>query len=123
MITYTLNNNGEEFQYPSYMKRVDGFLGSNFFKQWIPNWTKLLGHFYNQPNILGIEIGCYVGDCAVFCAERIANGSNSIHICIDINDHEFLLNNISHHKNIKFIKGKSYNILKNMEPKTADYIC
>lgn len=111
MSEYTLVKTIDSFTYPSHMKRPDGFFGSNFFEKWIPLWEQYLGHLSNKPNINGIEIGCLHGDCSVFCAEKIANGQGSIHYAVDINENEYLKNNVSPYFNIKFIKGKSYEIL------------
>ena len=107
------------------MKRPDGFFGSNFFSKWIPKWQTYLGHLSGRPNILGIEIGALHGDCSVYCADKIANGENSLHCCIDIDSNEYLQNNILPYKNIQFIEGKSYDVLKNPNtflPDTIDYI-
>jgi hypothetical protein len=97
---YTLVRDITTYVYPEHMKRPEGFFGSNFFEKWIPNWKKHLGHFTDKPNVLGIEIGTLHGDCAVFCAEKIANGENSLHCAIDINESEFLKNNIAPTKTI-----------------------
>jgi hypothetical protein len=113
------------YTYPSHMKRPEGFFGSNFFEKWIPDWQNLLGHLSGKPNVLGIEIGSLHGDCSVFCADRITNGENSLHVCVDINDNEYLQNNIKPYKNIQYIQGKSYDVLRNPNifiPGTADYI-
>lgn len=122
---YTLVKDITTYVYPPHMKRPEGFFGSNFFEKWIPKWRKHLDHLSGKPNVLGIEVGCLHGDCTVFCAEKIANGENSIHFAIDISETEFLKNNIAPYKNIQFMKGKSYDILRNPNaflPKTADYI-
>lgn len=122
---YTLKKSITTFDYPPHMKRPEGFFGSNFFEKWITNWERHLAHLVGKPNVLGIEIGTLHGDCAVFCAERIANGENSLHCCIDINETEFLKNNIAPYKNIQFIQGRSYDVLRNPHiflPETADYI-
>ena len=112
MSEYTLLKDITSYNYPSHMKRPDGFFGSNFFEKWIPNWQSKLKHIAGQPNILGIEIGCLHGDCSVFCAEKISNGPDSIHYCIDINNNEYFANNIFPYKNIKFIQGRSCDVLK-----------
>ena len=123
MSEYTLVRDITSYTYPSHMKRPEGFFGSNFFEKWIPNWQTHLGHLSNKPNVVGIEVGALHGDCAVFCADKIANGEGSIHYTIDINDTEYLRNNITPYKNIIFVKGKSYDILrKDFFPQTADYI-
>ena len=125
MSEYTLKRDITSYNYPSHMKRPEGFLGSNFFEKWIPRWEKHLHHLIGTPNVLGIEIGALYGDCSVFCAEKIVTGENSLHCAIDINETEFLKNNILPYKNIQFIKGKSYDVFRNpgiFIPETADYI-
>jgi hypothetical protein len=125
MSEYTLIKNINSYFYPTHMKRPEGFFGSNFFEKWIPFWEQALGHLSNRENVVGIEIGSLHGDCAVFCADKITNGNNSCHYAIDININEYLTNNIAPYKNIKFIHGKSYDILRNsslFSPNMADYI-
>lgn len=68
MNEYTLKQDITSYKYPSHMIRPDGFFGSNFFEKWIPNWIDKLSHISGNPNITGIEIGCFNGDCSVFCA-------------------------------------------------------
>lgn len=125
MSEYTLVKNMTSYVYPSHMKRPEGFFGSNFFEKWIPAWKTHLGHLSGQPNVVGIEIGTLHGDCAVFCAETFVNGPNSVHYAVDINETEYLTNNLSPYigKNVKFIKGKSYDVLRHDFPdQFADYI-
>ena len=124
-VQYTLKRDITSFTYPSHMKRPEGFFGSNFFEKWIPNWEKHLGHIAGKPNIVGIEIGVLHGDCAVFCAEKIVNGEGSVLYAVDINETEYLKNNIAPYlgKNVQFIKGRSYDVLRhNFKEQTADYI-
>lgn len=96
------------------MKRPEGFFGSNFFEQWIPNWQGQLALIAGKPNIVGVEVGVLHGDCTVFCADRIANGENSVHYAIDINENEYLQNNIAPYSNVKFIKGASVEVLRHL---------
>jgi predicted O-methyltransferase YrrM len=122
---YTLKKSITSFAYPPHMKRPEGFFGSNFFERWIPDWERHLAHLSGKPNVFGIEIGVLHGDCSVFCAERIANGEGSKHVCVDINETEHLKNNIAPYrgKNIEFIQGRSYDVLRsNFSEKIADYI-
>lgn len=123
--TYTLKRDITSYVYPSHMKRPEGFAGSNFFEKWIPSWNKHLGHLSDKPNVLGIEIGTNRGDCAVFCAEKIVNGKNSVHYTIDIVEQECVRNNIDPYKNIKFILGRSSDVLIDrtiFKLQSADYI-
>ena len=127
MSDYTLKRDITSYTYPSNMKRPEGFFGSNFFEKWIPDWQTHLALIAGKPNVVGVEIGVLHGDCAVFCAEKIANGENSVHYVIDINDNEFLQNNIAQLPNVKFLKGSSYEILRHLthngETKEfADYV-
>jgi predicted O-methyltransferase YrrM len=125
MSEYTLVKDITSYEYPSHMKRPEGFFGSNFFEKWIPDWKKHLGHLKGKENVVGIEIGCLNGDCSVFCAQQIADGSGSLHTCVDINETEFLKNNIAPYidKNIRFVKATSYDALRwNFTEKSADYI-
>ena len=122
---YILKRDITSYIYPPHIKRPPGFEGSNFFEKWIPLWTRRLSHLSNQPNILGIEIGTNRGDCAVFCAEKIVNGENSVHYTIDIVEQECVRNNIGPYKNIKMILGKSSDVLINrniFKLQCADYI-
>jgi hypothetical protein len=124
MSEYTLKRDITSYTYPPHIKKPSNFYGTNFFERWIPNWKSKLSHLINKPNVTGIEIGALYGDCAIFCAENIVNGTDSIHYCIDIDDNEYLLNNISPYKNIKLLKGYSEEVLRNYftQPKVADYI-
>lgn len=123
MSEYILTKSIMSYQYPSHVKRPEGFFGSNFFEKFIPDWEKHLGQLTDKPNVVGIEIGALHGDCAMFCADKIANGEGSVHFTIDFKENEYLTNNISTYKNIKFIKGKSYDVLRhNFEGILADYI-
>ncbi len=121
MSEYTLIKDMTTYTYPTHMRRPDGFFGSNFFEKWIPDWQNHLGHLTNKPDVVGIEIGTLYGDCAVFCAEKIANGPGSIHYTIDINENEYVSNNISLYTNIKFLHGSSFEILRKFQPNMADY--
>lgn len=124
MNEYTLVKSVTSYEYPKHMKRPEGFFGSNFFEKWIPNWESKLSHLIGNPNVYGIEIGCLHGDCTIFCAERIASGEGSIHHAVDINNNEYLTNNIASYKNIKFTQGKSGDVLRSstFTDNIADYI-
>ena len=122
-VEYTLIKDMTTYKYPSHMKRPPGF--ENYHEKWIPKWETHLKHLIGNPNVLGIEIGTLYGDCAVFCAERIVTGENSLHCSIDINNNKYLKNNIAPYKNIKFMKGRSSDFLGNpllLLSETADYI-
>ena len=127
MSEYILTEDITTYHYPTHMKRPDGFFGSNFFVKWIPQWKTHLSHLKNKNDVVGIEIGGLYGDCAVWCAENICNGKNSIHYTIDIDPTEYLINNIQPLKNIKLIKGDSSEVLinfnhNNINKHFADYV-
>lgn len=125
-VQYTLNRDITSYTYPPHMKHPEGFFGENFFKKWIPLWEKHLGKLSGKPNIIGIEIGTLHGDCAIFCADRICNGEGSMMYSIDINETEYSKNNLAPYigKNIEFVKGYSYDILRSQKfaKQTADFI-
>ena len=122
-VEYTLVKDITSYKYPSHMKRPPRF--DNYFEKWIPKWETHLKHLTGKPNVLGVEIGVLYGDCAIFCAEKIANVENSLHCAIDINDNEYLQNNIAPYKNIKFMQGRSSDFLGNPQlllSETVDYV-
>lgn len=122
---YTLVKDITTYVYPTHMKRPEGFFGSNLFEKWIPRWRKHLSHLIGKPNIVGIEIGVLNGDCTVFCATEIATGEGSMIYAVDINEPEFLINNIAPYrgKNVTFIKGESWKVFRDkFKENTADYI-
>ena len=122
MSEYTLVSDITTYVYPSHMKRSAEF-SINYFEKWIPKWIHHIGHLSGKENIVGIEIGSFYGDCAVFCAEKIVNGVNSKFFTIDICGTEYLKNNIAPYSNITFIEGKSYDILRTHFSKSvADFI-
>lgn len=128
MSEYTLTQSITSFNYPSHMKRPDGFFGSNFFEKWIPDWQNHLGHLSNKPNIIGIEIGVLNGDCSVFCINEILNGEGSLLYALDINcTPEFKHNIAPYQSKIDFRQGYSYDNLKTLtnngkNKEFADYI-
>jgi len=125
MSEYILKKDITTYTYPPHMKRPEGFFGSNFFEKWIPLWQTHLGHLMGKPRVIGIEIGSLHGDCTVFCADQIVNGPESMHFTIDINDNEYLQNNLAPYigKNVRFLQGKSYDILRTtFEEERADYV-
>jgi cephalosporin hydroxylase len=127
MSQYELKRDITTYTYPSHMKRPEGFFGSNFFEKWIPNWQVQLGLLAGKPDVVGVEVGVLHGDSAVFCADKIVNGPNSVLYAIDINETEYLQNNIAPYPNIKFIKGYSYEVLRHLThndqtKEFADYV-
>jgi hypothetical protein len=107
------------FNYPPYFKlpspEEHGFGATNFHLQWIPIWETVLGHLKNKDNVVGIEIGSLHGCSAVHCLESILTGNNTKLYCIDINQSEYLVNNLKPYQNkVEFIKGYSYDVLRSL---------
>lgn len=118
------------FSYPSHFKLPPadrGFDATNFHVQWIPNWEHILGHLKKVDNVVGIEIGSLHGCSAVHCLESILTGNNTKLYCIDLNESEWLKNNLLPYKNVQFIQGFSRDILRNLSHNNktkefADYV-
>jgi predicted O-methyltransferase YrrM len=99
--------------YPSHCSFPDSDW-ENFHNNHIPIWNVALKHLKGQSNTVGIEIGSYCGGSAVWCLENIFDKDTGFLYCIDIQETEYLKNNISPYKNVKFIKGDSFDVLKSL---------
>ena len=118
------------FNYPSHFKLPapeSGFDATNFHKQWIPQWEHALKDIKGKDNAVGIEIGSLHGCSAVHSLESILTGNNTTLYCIDINESPYLKSNLEPYTNVKFIQGKSSEILRNFKhndktSELADYI-
>ena len=117
------------YKYPQHftLPVSDSFESSNFHEKWIPNWEIALANIKNKDNAVGIEIGSLNGCSAVYSLDAILTGNNSRLYCIDINETEYLKNNLSLYNNVTFIKGNSTEVLRcfSHEGKTkefADYV-
>lgn len=105
------------FNYPEHFKLPDpetNFSATNFHKQWIPNWEIALKDIKGKDDAVGIEVGSLHGCSSVYCLESILTGNNSFLYCIDINESEYLKNNLKPYKNVKLIKGYSCDILRTL---------
>jgi predicted O-methyltransferase YrrM len=76
-------------------------------------WMRLLGHFSWQPNIHGIEIGCFEGRSAIFFLKNILQHETSSLTCIDPFPRPAFTNNIRpwRHK-IRLIQRRSQAALR-----------
>lgn len=117
------------FKYPDHFKLPinEGSDTTNFHEKWIPNWEIALKHIKNKDNAVGIEIGSLNGCSAVYALESILTGKNTKLYCIDINETDFLKNNLNPYNNVTFLKGKSCDILRNLthegqSKEFADYV-
>jgi predicted O-methyltransferase YrrM len=117
------------FKYPDHfiLPNSENFESTNFHEKWIPNWETALKYIKNKDGAVGIEIGTLNGCSAVHVLESILTGKNTRLYCIDINETEFLKNNLKPYNNVTFIKGHSCDILRtlNHEGKNkefADYV-
>jgi predicted O-methyltransferase YrrM len=86
----------------------------NFHKNHIPNWNTLLNELKGKKDTVGIEIGSFCGGSAVWCLENIFDKETGFLYCIDIEQTEYLKNNLAPYKNVKFIKGDSFCVLKSL---------
>jgi SAM-dependent methyltransferase len=114
--TYKLINSAGHFQYPPHFKlppKEYGFDAENFFEKWIPQWEAIFKDIKKKPDVVGLEIGSLHGCSSIYALENIVNGPNSILYCVDINQSEYLKDNLSPYKNVNFIQGNSQTILRN----------
>lgn len=99
--------------YPLHCKFPDSDY-ENFHEKHIPLWNEILQILKTQKNTVGIEIGSFCGGSAVWCLENIFDKETGFLYCIDVEENEYLKNNLSPYKNVKFIKGESFDILKSL---------
>lgn len=99
--------------YPDHCKFPDSEW-ENFHKNHISNWNRLLHPLKGQKNTVGIEIGSFCGGSAVWCLENLFDKETGFLYCIDIEETDYLKNNLSPYKNVKFIKGDSFDVLKSL---------
>lgn len=117
------------YKYPSHFKLplAENFESTNFHEKWIPNWEIALKDIKNKDNAVGIEIGSLNECSAVYALDAILTGNNTKLYCIDINQTDYLKDNLSPYNNVEFINGKSGDVLRcfSHEGKTksfADYV-
>jgi cephalosporin hydroxylase len=112
--------------YPSHCNFPDSNW-ENFHSQHIPVWEEQLRELKFKENNVGIEIGSYCGGSAVWCLENIINKDSGKLYCIDIEETDYLKNNLQPYKNVQFIKGNSLDILRTLShngvsKEFADYV-
>lgn len=101
-----------DYNYPPHFKLPD--TGPNYFLEHLGAWQQVAS---NLNEILGdkpktaIEIGSFNGASAVWILENICNRPTDFLHCIDINETEWLKNNLAPYKNVKLHLGLSGNVL------------
>lgn len=86
-----------------------------FHKNHIDNWSHLLDSLKGKKNTIAIEVGSYSGGSAVWLLENILDKESSFLYCIDIEENDYLKNNLAPYKNVKFTKGQSFDVLRELK--------
>jgi cephalosporin hydroxylase len=97
------------FQYPEHFKYPEN--KRLFFTDHIPLWESLLSPFKDRPNIC-LEIGSLYGGSSVYMIENFCKTENSFFYFMDINEDEYLKNNLSVYTNVKGFIGESSDSFK-----------
>ncbi len=97
------------FQYPNHFdypkdKRL-------FFEEHIPLWESILSPFKDRPNVC-LEIGSLYGGSSVYIIENFCKQNDSFFYFMDINENEYLKNNLSPYNNVKGFIGESSDSFK-----------
>ena len=83
-----------------------------WFKDHINHWDDVLSPLFNKPNIC-LEIGSYHGASSIYIRERLCHLDTSHLYLMDINQSDFLKNNIEPYDNITLFHGESREAFKN----------
>ena len=118
MSDFIAKTNYGKFQYPSHFKYPDG--SENYFLQHHFEWKELLKHIETEEPRTAIEIGSLHGGCSVWLLENYLNRENDQLYCIDINQTEYLKNNLEPYKNATLKLGLSSNVLIDMIKDSKD---
>lgn len=98
------------FQYPDHFKYPEG--KRIFFLDHVAKWETILSPFKDRPNVC-LEIGSLHGGSSVYMIESYCKLENSHFYYMDINEDEYLINNLSVYKNITGFIGESSDSFKN----------
>ena len=118
----------EPFEYPKHFKLPEG--ERNFFADNIAPWNQLVSNLIenknpNDPRV-AIEIGSLYGGCSVWMLETFISRPQDFLHCVDINESEYLKNNLLPYKNVKLHLGLSGNVLTELwhthQKPTADLV-
>lgn len=78
-----------------------------FFTDHVELWESILGELKNKPNNT-LEIGALYGGCSVYILEEFCKHSESRHTIMDINENDFIVNNLLPYGNkVKYLLGES----------------
>jgi hypothetical protein len=98
------------FQYPEHFKYPED--KRIFFLDHILTWENILSPFKGRPNVC-LEIGSLHGGSSVYMIENFCKTENSFFYFMDINEDEYLNNNLSVYKNVVGYIGESSDSFKN----------
>jgi cephalosporin hydroxylase len=94
------------YEYPSHFKYPED--KRVFFTDHIPVWENVLKPFKDRPNIT-LEIGALYGGSSVYIIENFCKEEGSHHYIMDINNNEYLKNNLEPYPNVSVMYGESCN--------------
>lgn len=107
------------FAYPLHFKHPED--KRIFFIEHIGYWEYFLSEFKNKPNIV-LEIGALYGGSSVYILESFCKKEGSQMYIMDINDNEYLENNIKPYNNVKLLLGESADSFKLLNKEYFDII-
>jgi len=91
----------------------------------VPQWTKVLAHLKDKPNVRGLEIGSFEGRSAIWFLENILTHPSSGIVCVDIFASEYEINfdqNMRHFgPKVQKIRAPSQLALRRLETGTYDF--
>lgn len=111
MSEYKIISQYGKFKYPAHFKLDVG--DKNYFEDHITTWNDIIpaSKLKITEPITAIEIGSLHGGCSVWLLETLLKSSGSFLHCIDINETEYLKNNLSPYNNVKLHLGLSTDVL------------
>lgn len=109
------------YQYPQHFTYPDN--KRIFFLDHIPIWEKFLDVLKNKDNIC-LEIGSLYGGSSVYILDNFCTSDNSHLYIMDINDNDYLDNNVKPYKNVTKIIGESSDSFKsfNHQNQTKEFL-
>lgn len=112
MSEYTVTTTYGKFQYPPHFKYPEG--SENYFLQHEMAWKQILPQIKTEKNRVVIEIGALHGGCSVWLMENYLKDEKDHLFCIDINESEYLKNNLQPYENVELKLGLSSDVLIDM---------
>lgn len=91
-------------------------------------WMRHLARFSNEPDVHGLEIGCFEGRSSIWFLERIVSHPTARMTCIDVFpesiekrfDHNLQVSGLSERMTKR--KGYSQDVLRTLESETFDFV-